>query len=346
MNLRFRRLIYLPVILLYVGYIFFITKANQSGVDFETFMSIGERFRAGQSIWIENSYYPMPYVMIFGLLSALPRPVSILVWHTLPVLAALAIARWKPSILLFAPLFAHTIGGQTALFGMVGLYLYQRNQTRWQGGVGLGILLIKPQLALFPLLWAGWKWLRDIREKPYARSQIAAFGLTGLLIYLPGFLIIPDWVTQWLNQARPLKSRAMAGILPRSLYMIMGQSNLVFWIILAIAGLAALLVIIRLIRGPLSFEGFMLWSYLVNPLVHDYDLIQMIPIFETLNLRWTAILASIPTWIVIFFAYGNDEAWYVVTFIPLIILIVWIWKTGSKRQTVNIQMPDVEPAQA
>ncbi len=133
-------LLYIIVGLLYTAYIVFIIAGNQSGVDYETFMQIGDRFRAGQPVWTENSYYPMPYVMIFGLFSALPRPLSMLIWHSAPILLALYITRGKPWPLLFAPLFAHTVGGQTAVFGLLGLYIYRQNRDRWQGGIGLAIL--------------------------------------------------------------------------------------------------------------------------------------------------------------------------------------------------------------
>src|SRR5687767_3016154 len=94
-------LLYTVVILLYVGYIVFILQYSHAAVDYETFMGIGSRFRTGEPVWTENSYYPLPYVLVFALFSALPHPLSIVLWHVTPVIAALYIARWKPWVLLY-----------------------------------------------------------------------------------------------------------------------------------------------------------------------------------------------------------------------------------------------------
>jgi hypothetical protein len=58
-----------------------------------------------------------------------------------------------------------------------------------------------------------------------------------------------------------------------------------------------------------------LWSFVVSPLVHDYDLIQLLPLLETPVLQWVAVLLSIPGLVVILTAYGNDAAWYAFTVI-------------------------------
>ena len=317
-------LLYSVIGLLYVAYILFIVAGNQSGVDYETFMQIGDRFRMGQPIWTENSYYPMPYVMIFGLFSALPRPLSMVIWHAAPILLALYVTRWKAWPLLFAPLFAHTVGGQTAVFGLLGLYIYSQNRQRWQGGIGLAILLIKPQLAIFPLLWAGIHWLDEFRRERRIPRQSLAFVIVGLLIFLPGFLMIPNWVQQWLAQPRALAERAMAGIAPRSLLLVFHNQGIVYWGLLALIAAILFIGVVLAYRRKLPFEVFMMCGYVINPLVHDYDLIQVIALLDRPVHRWAAVLASIPTWLVIFFAYGNNNAWYAVTFIPPIVLAVML----------------------
>ncbi len=67
----------LGVILLlipYVLYVGFVLQANRGPVDYETFMAIGSRLIHGMDVYGENSYYPMPFVMIFALFSWLPTP--------------------------------------------------------------------------------------------------------------------------------------------------------------------------------------------------------------------------------------------------------------------------------
>lgn len=338
-------LIYVIVGLLYVAYIVFIIVGNQSGVDYETFMQIGDRFLAGQPIWTENSYYPMPYVMVFGLFSALPRPISMLLWHGAPILVALYITRGKPWPLLFAPLFAHTIGGQTAIFGLLGLYIYRQNRERWQGGIGLAILLIKPQLAIFPLIWAGISWLNELRQQRRVPVQSVIFVICALLVFLPGFLLIPDWVQQWLSQPRPLFVRAMATIVPRSLFILFNGQSIIYWALLAVIATALLVGIGVAYKRKVPFDVFMMCGYIINPLVHDYDLIQMIAILDRPSYWWTAVLASLPTWLVIFFAYDNDSAWYAVTLIAPIVLAVML-RYRNQPITTDLQAASAQKAPA
>src|SRR5689334_22207804 len=111
----------------YLLYIAFAIRVNRTGVDYETFMGIGHRLVTGGQVYGENSYYPMPVVMIFALFSLLPRPVSIAVWLLTPVISALLITGGNPLVLIFAPVFGHFVGGQASVFGMVGLWGYRKH---------------------------------------------------------------------------------------------------------------------------------------------------------------------------------------------------------------------------
>lgn len=252
----------------YVLYLAYIMQAGHGAVDYETFIDIGHRFRAGQEAWGENSYYPMPYVLVFAAFDALPRALSILIWHAAPVLAALAVTNGSPWTLLFAPLFAHFVGGQTAIVGLVGLWGYRKYSEQVCGGAWLALLTFKPQLAIFPTVWAGVQWLRH-RE---LRRQALVWLATVSAIYLPTFLIQPDWIGHWLQSPRPISERALAGILPRGLFVFAPQ--VLFWPGVVLGGAALL----WLMRRRLTFDRFLLWSFIVSPLGHDYDLIQLIPL--------------------------------------------------------------------
>ena len=131
-------------------------------VDYETFMRIGRNFLSGQPVYGENSFYPMPYVGVFSVFSQLPFSISFLIWVFVPVIFALIISDWSPLIFLFAPLFGHFVGGQTAFFAMIGLWGFRKNQNSIWSGIWLALLLLKPQLAIAPLLWVGWLWLQKI----------------------------------------------------------------------------------------------------------------------------------------------------------------------------------------
>jgi hypothetical protein len=96
---------------IYLAYVGFIIQRNQAPVDYETFMQIGQRFWNGETFYGENSYYPLPYVMIFGVFSQLPRPISMTIWMLGPVVVALIATEWRPFALWFAPIFSHFVGG-------------------------------------------------------------------------------------------------------------------------------------------------------------------------------------------------------------------------------------------
>lgn len=310
------------MLLVYLLYVGFVIQADQGPVDYETFMRIGTQFLRGEEVYGENSYYPLPYVMVFGAFAALPRPVSMALWLLLPVAAALLITGWRPWALLYAPLFGHFLGGQTAMFGMLGLWGYRRNQGVQQaaGGVWLALLLLKPQLGVIPLGWAAWQWWKSVRiERRVPRQTLAWLAATAVM-YLPAFVLQPDWVVRWLSSPRPLFERALAGLVPRGL-VLLGVQGWLFGVLLVLAVVAGLILLWRWSKGKLTLEMLTLFYFVVSPLVHDYDLIQTIPLLETRRAQWLAVLLGIPTLVVILFAYEVDAAWMAVTIIAPGVLI-------------------------
>src|SRR5579859_7455171 len=156
--------LWIPILLIpYALYLYFIIRVDRGAVDYETFMAIGQRLLHGQSVWLESSYYPIPFVIIFAFLSMLPRALSMLIWHAGPVLIALAIMDWDPLVLLFGPLYGNMVGGQSAVFAMLGLWGYRKriNDDDWRAGFWLGILLLKPHLGIFLILWACLQWFNQ-----------------------------------------------------------------------------------------------------------------------------------------------------------------------------------------
>jgi hypothetical protein len=322
-----RNRVFIPVLLIpYFLYLAYIISANRGAIDYETFMAIGQRFLHGQPVWIESSYYPIPYVIIFAFFSLLPRGVSMLIWHAGPVLIALAITNWSPWILLFGPLYGNMVGGQSAIFAMLGLWGYRKhiNTDDWRAGFWLGILLLKPHLGIFPILWACLHWFGYVRRERRIPRQAIGFVATGIGLFLPGFLIMPDWVVQWqqrLHQYNPIIIRTEAGFIPRTLLFFTDRGSPSFWIPLLITAGLLLIIIWAIQRTWLTFDVYILWSTVISPLVHDYDVIQLIPLLDTPRKQLIAAVLSIPLWFVILLAYGNDQAWYVVTLIPLGLLL-------------------------
>lgn len=329
LNFLWNLLAFLP----YLFYIGFVVAVDQGPIDYETFMSIGSRVLAGGPVYGVNSYYPMPYALVFALFRLIPRPLSMMLWLGLPVLAAWLIMGRKPWVLLFAPLFGHFVGGQSAVFALIGLWGYRRARelTRLEGGFWLGLISIKPQLVVFPLLFAGREWLVYLwRERRIPRQALAWLGSMGIW-YLVGVPFGFDWVLQWLSNMRPVFYRPQAGILPRTLIMLgMDAHSPLFWGCVIVGALVVMTAAWLYNRRHLSFDLWMFLAACFFPLIHDYDLIQLIPLIDTpLKRRW-ALIASIPLWLVILFAYQIDEAWYVVTLIPPV--LAWVTLVEERKK--------------
>jgi hypothetical protein len=255
------------------------------------------------------------------------------IWHVVPVLAALIIAGWNPWVLLFAPVASHAWGGQTAVFAMLGLWGYRRNTDprNGRGGLWLALTLLKPQLGLVPTAWAAVQWWKSGREARRIPRQTWAWFAALAAIYLPGLALIPDWPARWLNQPRPVLSRALSGFVPRTLLFWTSPAEAGYWIALITLGGLILFGVWRIGRR-LTLDLAMLWSFTVSPLVHDYDLSQLVPVLDAPVLQRAAILLSLPGWLVILFAYGNDAAWYAFTIIAPGLLAMRLYLRHRSRE--------------
>lgn len=326
-------LAFLSLLLPYILYLVYILLIDRGPVDYETFMGIGDRFLTGQQVYGENSYYPMPYVMIFAFFRWLPRPLSMVLWFLLPVAAALYISKWNPLILLFSPLYSHFLGGQSSMPAMLGLWGYRAHSDpgdAW-GGVWLALCMLKPQLAILPLGWALFQWLRWYNSKKQIPSQIWGFLVSLSILYLPSFIIQPDWLLRWLETPRPLFERALSGLFPRTLMQFISPNSATFWLILGLLTIGLFLLVWWLKEKTFTLDLVIVTSFIAHPLVHDYDLIQIIPVLTTTKRKWIAAIASLPGWLVILFSYQQDSTWYAFTLIAPLILALMLVK-GNREQ--------------
>lgn len=305
----------------YLLYLGFVLRLGHGPVDYETFMEIGKRLLDHQEVYVENSYYPLPYVLVFSFFALLPKPLSLILWLSLPVWVALGISKGKPWVLLYAPLFSHFVGGQSSMVALLGFWGYRMKQSEDSalGGVFLSLTLLKPQLAFIPLCFAFANWMMVIICQRRVPKQVIGWLSASTLLILPTFVLLPDWLSKWLASPRPLFERAMAGLLPRLCLVLMPVQNFVI-IGMSFAVLLIGVAIFYLWNRQVSLDLLMVWSFVVSPLVHDYDLIQLIPVIEKRRLQMAAALGSIPGWLTILFAYQDDKAWITFTLIAPILL--------------------------
>lgn len=301
----------------YLLYIGFMVIYDQGPIDYETFMRIGTNFRTGQQVYGENSYYPLPYVAIFSIFSLLPRPISMAIWFGFPIIVALFVVGFRPYVLLFAPVFSHFVGGQSSIFGLLGFWGYRNDldPASRRGGAFLALTMLKPQLGVVPLAYAVYRWAQFILKNRKIPKQLTYFALTLAVLYAPAFILQPRWVGEWLSVPRPLFSRALSGAIPRLLTMVLTPNSLEYWFTWVLLSLVTLAVVWYFRDAGHPLDMLLLWSFLANPLVHDYDLIQVIPTIEGVAMQVLSILFSIPGWWTILTNYSNDAAWITFTII-------------------------------
>jgi hypothetical protein len=343
-----RYLLTLILLGLYIAYLFFVTRNQQGPVDYETFMRLGRTFLEGGEVYTENSYYPLPYVGVFALLSLLPKSISLVLWLGAPVVVVLVISRFRPWALLFAPVFSHFVGGQSSVFGLLGFFGYRRNldPSNYPGGVFLSLTLLKPQLAIIPLGYAMVRWIQYYRMKRRVPRQLVSFALTSGLIFLPGFIVSPTWVSDWLSQPRPMFSRALSGAVPRLLLLISSPENALYWILWTLLSVLLIGVVWKFKGKSHSLDILILGSFIVSPLVHDYDLIQLVPVILGPWMPAASLVLSLPGWWTIFTSYANDAAWvsFVVIAPGLLITYLLQYRKGSSEGDASDEpsVPDLD----
>lgn len=301
----------------YFAYITFVISNDKGPVDYETFMHLGRSLLDGGEVYGENSYYPLPYVGIFSLFSLLPRSISLAIWLGAPIIIALVAVGFRPYVLVFAPVFSHFAGGQSSVFGLLGFFGYRWNldPSSYLGGFFLALTSLKPQLAIVPIGYAIYVWIGYFRSKREVPRQFLSFITTVGLLYIPSFAIRPAWLIEWLSVPRPLFNRALSGLVPRLLYLVSSPDNYLYWALWALITVAILGATWKLKGNSHHLDILLLASFIVNPLVHDYDLIQVLPTIWGPIMRIASVVLSLPGWWTIVTNYGNDAAW--VTFIVI-----------------------------
>ena len=157
------------------------------------------------------------------------------------------------------------------------------------------------------------------------------FLTSAILIYLPWFIFNSAWLGEWLSNPRSLRLRAMAGLVPR-LLMYIDFSSAAYYAILMI--ISAIICFWLYRTKAYNLDLVVLLSFILLPIVHDYDLIQIIPVLDTTKRIKFAALSSIPLWLTILFAYRNDHAWISAAIIAP--FVFWfIWRENKQNATIK-----------
>jgi hypothetical protein len=214
----------------------------------------------------------------------------------------------------------------------LGLWGYRKQNSyeHWSGGAWLALITLKPQLAIAPCLWAGYQWFKAYQSNKKIPQQVLGFAIAITVIYLPSILLFPGWIYDWLNNLRQIQSRALAGFIPRLLILYFPADTLTYWTLLIVISIGVFLILFRYGRMKLTLDSFMLFSFVTNPFIHEYDLIQILPILNSTRQRILATLLSVPGWVVILTQYSSDTAWIVFILIVPGLLLDYLIQSRQK----------------
>lgn len=174
------------------------------------------------------------------------------------------------TLLCWAPLLSHLIGGQNNLAIVLVLWAATRAASRassraWWWGLALAWTLTKPQVALVPLLWLLWQ----DRASPWRWRLWGGIALGTLGLALPSLLLSPGLWGEWLL--------ALASYRGRILQMAAWQGPSV----LLLAGAAYL--------WHRSRQGGWQWWLVAGlfPHVAHYDMVVLLPALRPRLNYWT-----------------------------------------------------------
>lgn len=251
--------------------------------------------------------YPAPFYSAMCIPILLSQQVTLVIWMFVPFLMALALAGRRAVILIFPPLILHTILGQSTWL-VVPLFAYalwvdHKSARGWHGLIA-ALVIFKPHIGGLALIWL---WVKHRHNRAFIITSVVSI----VLMVLPAFLMQPTWLVDWLSNGRSFKLVSMAnlGMIPVALLDVgVGFEDAldiapVLTDQLIIYGFGAVLALVLLWllywrRGTLTFYDWVLVFCLANPLMHDYDLIILLPFIGLFPKRLLLGLAvSIPVWI-------------------------------------------------
>ena len=258
--------------------------------DLDVYLAVARALLAGQNPYaVAEAYYPLPFYFIFVPLAYLAPNAAHTVWTAVEALSLVAILRGRAAFaLFFAPVVLAFVMGQIDLpmLGMVALLC-----ARKFGGVALGILMLKPQLAIFIVPWQIWRWWRD------ERAQLAWW--LGTLGVLGGaaFLVEPAWLSNWLMVSG---ERLRAPLSPSLWGALSWLPFPYYWFV---GGAFTIGVLIWAYRRN-DFTLIALANFLVNPVIISYDL-ALLSLFVLRAREWLWVI--VVSWLA--FGISAAELW-------------------------------------
>lgn len=311
--------------------------------DYLHLMSSSQQFCFSQSTFEFGwpHLYPASFYTTFCLLYRTIPPVLSFVWLMIPFFAVLLLAGRRSAVLVYPPFVILLILGQSTwlLFPIYGLVAYRVNHPpKWWYGIFLFGAVFKPHIALMGVAWLVYRWYR------YRNFWLTAVA-TWVILLLPGFLMRPTWLFEWLPSGRGFEPISLGSIaivpvrllgidVNRVIGMDPGAGNqAMIWLF---CGLFALFLLFSLYkrRGRLEFYDWLLVFCFANPLLNDYDLIIILPLIALFPRRLLLALTSgILVWVYVMItahAMGTGGQYNAVLLITTVLLFDRFYRLRGK----------------
>jgi len=281
--------------------------------------------------------YPIYTTLLFLPFSLITDyTLALALWSTilqvsLVLLAFLSIklVDWRPTPLLFAVFFGYAVLGfhsvqavykgdviiLLTLLMVLGLLVLKNGQEELSGVI-LAFLTIKPQVVVLPILFL-FIWL--IRQSRW-RTIFWFFAISGIFIAL-GFVVLPDWPIQYIQEILKFKSVHPVGNIVETFSAVVPSfGERLGWLITAI--ISFIMVVEWFLSNDKSFNR-LIWvfsfSLAVNQWVNIYNdagnFVILLPalalVLSTFQKRWkrSGALITIVMLLILFFGIWLIPSW-------------------------------------
>lgn len=194
--------------------------------DYGLYVEMGAQLLRGDNPYGAYHYWPLYTILwVFGPLALLPDWFA-LVWVIVPLVSLIIIHQRDGLILfLFTPLWWVIAHGQIDGVLLLPAYWLLQDTVTW-AGIGVVLLLTKPQLA--PLAIAGrfFQWVLKPTDKP--KQQIKVFLLSLSILVIPSFVLWPTWPWEWLK-VLPMRAAETTTIYPGGTASVWSWWSLGWW---------------------------------------------------------------------------------------------------------------------
>lgn len=263
------------------------------------------------------NYYPLPSTLwVFIPLALMPRWFLLVFMFAPFIFVVLMLKKAGVSTWLYYPLLLQSGFGQLDGWLMVPLYWLLEDRT-WLAGIGAVLVLFKPQIAIFTVLYMVVCW---IIKKNW--RNLSSFAITLVIVYLPTFLICPTWPLAMLDATGTRINETNMITRGSSVWSWIwhGSWTLVLFPVMALVSIA--LFLYCFIARQKRAQAVQCLGLLVMPVLYTSSSVTLIP---TLKKHSQLVILTITSWVCVVIdtlAGGWGGAYAIIPIVVLVLLAI------------------------